>query len=114
MAYQDRKFKRLDSINLLNYTCLDTDGNEAVRGMGRTMDISHNGIRLETHMSVQAYKNIVLTIGLEEDLFDVTGVIVYSRKEEDGTYQTGIEFKSSNTDEQNILKQFIKNLVKKS
>ena len=114
MAYQDRKFKRRDSKNLLNYACVDENGNETIRGMGRTMDISQNGIRLETHISIEPYNKIILTIGLEDDLFDVAGKIIYSRKEKDGTFQTGIEFRSSDKTGQEILKKFIKDLTKNS
>ncbi len=110
MAYQDRKYKRIDSKNLLNYSCLDRDGSEAVRGMGRTMDISRNGILLETHISVEAFDKISLTIGLEDELIDLIGQIVYSREEKNGKFRTGIEFKKSDIKAQETLKEFIKNL----
>lgn len=114
MAHQNREFERLDSKNLLNYSCFDKDGKEAVRGMGRTMDISPKGICLETHVSVEPYKKITLTIGLADDLVDLSGKIIYSRKGDNGKFHTGIEFKEKDANAQKILKQFIKELEKKS
>ena len=43
-----RKNQRIDSHNLLTYSCLDKNGAVITQGMGRTLDVSEGGILLET------------------------------------------------------------------
>ena len=49
MGNNKRKHARYDSLNLLTYVCVDSDGKEWNQGMGRTLNISESGLQLETH-----------------------------------------------------------------
>ena len=45
---EQRKFIRYDSLHLLDYQVLDEDGNPGIYSMGRTIDVSIDGLKLET------------------------------------------------------------------
>jgi len=39
---KQRKHERIDSLNLLNYTGFDKNGEKTLQGMGRTLNVSGN------------------------------------------------------------------------
>ncbi len=107
MAKQEkRKHARIDSLNL-SYFCLDENNQIVKQGMGRTLNVSESGILLETHFPIDEKHTIMLTLGLEEDLVEITGRAVHSRTNDDGKYEVGIEFLKTNTKAGKVLKQFI-------
>ena len=107
MTKQKRKHDRIDSLNLLNYVCLDEKDEETIQGMGRTLNVSKGGILLETHIALDQCSAISLAIGLEDELIDIIGKIVYCRKGKDKKYESGIEFSEINEAELKILNKYI-------
>ena len=63
MAIKERrKSGRIDSLNL-SYVLVDGDAGEPQKQtMGRTLDVSKDGIRLETHISVNPGSRILKKI----------------------------------------------------
>lgn len=108
MAYKDkRQFARVHSLNL-SYVLLDNDAQSEQQTMGRTLDVSESGIRLETHMPVAAGRSMLLSIGLENEVVDIRGRVVHSRKNSDGNYELGVEFTDKNAAASKILHDFIR------
>lgn len=110
---ENRKHKRIHSMNLLNYVCLDENGEAFAQGMGRTLNVSESGILLETHAPLAPKTVVSLTIGMEEEIVDLKGIAIYSQKNNEGSYETGIEFLSIRTAELKILQKFIDAFEKK-
>ncbi len=104
---EKRGCSRIEAINLLNYVYLDEEGNEILQGMGRTMNVSEKGILLETHHYVEQGQRLSLTIGLEEDMVDILGKVVYTRQERPSVYAAGIEFAEMDESAREILKRYI-------
>jgi len=104
---ENRKHKRVHSTNLLNYVCLDEKGEAFAQGMGRTLNVSESGILLETHALLDPQTLVSLTIGMEEQIIDIQGTAVYSTLNEDGSYETGIEFTDIEPAELTVLEKFI-------
>jgi c-di-GMP-binding flagellar brake protein YcgR len=103
---EKRKHARIDSLNL-SYFCLDENNQIIKQGMGRTLNVSESGILLETHFPIDNKHTIALTLGLEEDLVEITGRPVHSRINDDGKHEVGIEFLEINAKTRKVLKQFI-------
>ena len=93
MAESNKRGKdRIVSKNLVSYTCID-DNKEAVdSGMGRTLNVSESGIMIETHNDIDEQLNVLLSIGLENELIDIKGKIIHSTSVDAGKYQIGIQF----------------------
>lgn len=103
-----RLHSRIDSLNLLSYSCMDDTGQIVIQGMGRTLNVSEGGILLETHVQIDAAYTISLTIGLEEELVEINGQIVRCVSGTDGHYESGIKFHEMDEAALQILKKYIK------
>lgn len=103
----NRKHRRFDSGNLLSYVCLDKNDKVIQQGMGKTIDVSEGGILLETHVSINPDYTILLSIGFENDMADIRGNVIYSRKRGDGMIESGIKFKDITDECEVILTSFI-------
>ena len=88
---EKRKHVRIDSLNL-SYLVVDEDNKPIKQGMGRTLNVSESGLLLETHFPIEMGLVISLTIGLEDDMMEIKGKVVYSKVNTEGKFETGIEF----------------------
>ena len=96
MVTEKRQHQRVSTLNLLHYVCLDDDGSHLEQGMGKTLDISQGGLLMETHIQIEAPFIMLLALGFEEELVDIKGEVVYSRKNEAGMYESGVKFLETN------------------
>jgi hypothetical protein len=103
---EKRKHARINSLNL-SYVCLDENNKIVKQGMGRSLNVSESGILLETHFPIDDQHIVTLTLGLEEDLVDIKGRPIHTRKNDAGKYEVGIEFLKSNEKTRKSLKKFI-------
>lgn len=103
-----RQHPRFKSLNLLSYVLID-DGNDAIQqGMGRTLDVSEGGILLETHAPIDPRYTVSLKIGLRDDVANIRGNVVYTRKSQRGRIESGIAFKGPDEPQLKILRKYIK------
>ena len=108
MAIKNKRSNpRYDSLNLLAYSVFNPDETMKRQGMGRTLNVSESGILLETHLPVEAGLVVSLNIGLENELVDILGKAVYSRKGNSDRYETGINFMEMDADQKERLDKFI-------
>jgi hypothetical protein len=104
---EKRRHRRVDSTNLLNYVCIDETCKPFTQGMGRTLNVSESGILLETHVPIEPETLVSLTIGIGEDLVEITGKVVYLKQSGEDLYEAGINFSIYNDKELSILRKFI-------
>lgn len=88
---EQRKFIRYDALHLLDYTVLDENGETGDYSMGRTIDVSVDGIKLETNSPLKVNARLLITVGLEDDLVDLEGKIAYMTPH-DGRFISGVVF----------------------
>ena len=106
MGENQRKKERIQSQNLL-YLCVKENDDIIQQGMGKTLDVSESGIRLETNFPIDSKKTVTLSIGFEEDIVDIKGKIVYYI-EKKGTYEYGIRFEHVDETAFVILNQYVR------
>lgn len=104
---EKRKHSRIDSLHLLNYVYHDENDEDATQGMGRTLNVSESGILLETHNAIAIQNIVSLTIGFEEDVVDIKGRTVYSKENDQGMFESGIEFLAFDATALKVLRQYI-------
>ena len=107
-TFEKRKHKRIDSINLLSYVCVDEGDNSLSQGVGRTLNISEGGIFLETHIPVESQYVVLMSIGLEDEVIDIKGKVIYSKENKASRFESGIEFLEISDKDIEILKKYIK------
>jgi len=93
-----RKFPRIKVFNPIAYDCMDKDGVLVDQNMGIALDISQNGILLETAQMIQEKNIYLLFVDLEDNMTRIIGRVVFSVKNKDGNFKSGINFQG-NSDE---------------
>jgi hypothetical protein len=91
MTQEERRSERFDTLHL---SCVQVDKDDSVifEGMGRTLNVSKDGILLEIVCDQSLSGHIVLWIALEDDLVVFSGNIVHCDLKELRLYNLGIEF----------------------
>ena len=103
-----RHHPRVNSLNLISYSCMDETESVVAQGMGRTLNVSEDGILLETHVSIDPKYKIELAIGLEDELINIKGSIIFSAPGKGDKFEAGIEFVETDDVTIEILKKYIK------
>jgi len=109
-----RKHPRIDSLNLLSYLVTDEDEQIVTQGVGRTLNVSHGGILLETHVPLDPEHTISLFVAMEDDLVDLKGKTVYTISGEEGKHHTGIVFLEPGEAARELLAKFIQSFQKRN
>jgi len=102
-----RRYVRPESLNLLDYIVVDEHGVQGEYSMGRTLNISVGGILMETHVKLKVGQQVMITIGLEDELVDVMGRIVHLRDYPDGMYHNGIEFFHASVEDRRVINRYV-------
>lgn len=103
---EKRKFIRQDSLHLLDYLVVDDEGRTSTYSMGRTLDVSLNGMKMETIYPIPVPSDLVITLGIEDSLLDIQGTPTYT-KAEHGRYISGIEFMTVDKKGRKILQHYV-------
>ena len=103
-----RRHPRIETANVVNYVCVDEEGNEIAEGFGTTRDLSLGGIKLETRQVVDSPYILLLDIDLQEQMLEIRGEVVHSREVKPGLFHTGIRFVDTEEKQQNIVKSFVR------
>ena len=103
-----RRHKRVKTLNLMAYECLDDDGNPVEKGMGKIRDISQKGLLLETNHLITSKRILLASSDIKEDLIDIKGNVIYSEITENNVYHTGIELSAKDDN----LHRFVVELIK--
>lgn len=107
MKFENRESERKGTLNLLDYVVLDKSGGAVARAMARTLNVSENGILLETHLVLEEGQELLITIGLENDLFEIKGKIVRADKSGEESFAYGIEFLNVTSENIGVLHRFL-------
>ena len=102
-----RRYIRPESLNLLDYIVVDEHGVQGEYSMGRTLNISIGGILMETHIKLKTGQQVMISIGLEDELVDVMGRIVHSTPWNDAMYHNGIEFFHASSEDRRIINKYV-------
>lgn len=102
-----RRYIRPESLNLLDYIVVDEQGVQGEYSMGRTLNISVGGILMETHVPLQAGQQVMITLGLEDELVDVMARIVHCKPHQDGMFHNGIEFFHASVEDRRLINRYV-------
>ena len=103
-----RRYKRIETSNIISYILVDKKGNEIEEGMGTVVNICQGGILLETYLPVKAQFILIMYIDLEGQLLKIKGNVVYSRAGESGNFFVGVRFVDTHESQHKMIVSFIK------
>ncbi|MBU0676365.1 MAG: PilZ domain-containing protein [Proteobacteria bacterium] len=98
---------RKDTLNLLDYVVIDEHGTKKERAMARTLNVSEKGILVETHIRFEKGQELLITIGLKNELFEVRGRVAHTEDCGLEAFCSGVEFFEVKPDELIILRKFL-------
>lgn len=101
-----RDYIRHDAVHLIDYLVIDQEGKTGVYSMGRTLDVSEHGLKLETTHPLPPGVKLQLTIGLANELVDLTGTVVHCKLTR-GRYVSGVTFDPIDKDSGRILALYV-------
>jgi len=102
---EHRHYIRKKALHLLDYLVIDQQGQQTTYSMGRTLDVSENGLKLETTQPISKGDTLIITVGLEDDLVDLRGEVIHT-EDFDEYFVTGIEFQDISEEGRRIFKKY--------
>jgi len=103
-----RKWDRKETLNLVEYVILGEEGVFLSRGMGRTRNVSEGGLLLETHRALKEGEEVLITLGLHEDMVRLRGRVVHQAAPLDEyRHCAGVKFTQMNKEDRGLLKKYI-------
>jgi hypothetical protein len=90
-----RAHPRVGTCNLISFLAIDAGGKTVHQGMGKALNISKNGLQLESSDPVESEYVSLMSTGPDNRLIEVAGKVAYSRRSRTGSYKTGIQFSGS-------------------
>lgn len=88
---EKRRFIRYDALHLLDYNVMGRDGSKGIYSMGRTLDVSIDGVRMEIRDQLKPGTLLLVTVGLEDNLIELLGEVTHTESKA-GRYISGISF----------------------
>lgn len=109
-----RHAARCNDKNFLDFEIISPQGALVGRGLARTLNVSDSGLLLETDQPFAAGQTLRITLGLRDELVQITGSVAHSEANTAGLYNTGVHFLSFPEDDRaayqhhlEALRQFI-------
>ena len=103
-----RKHSRVNTQNLISCFSFDENGKLISHGLGIALDVSKGGILMETPYPIESGLILLTTTDRENNVIEVKGRLIYSKKVPIGTYLCGIEFISNDERVRNFITKLIK------
>ena len=103
-----RIYPRVKTCNLISYMAIRKNGEITDLGMGRALNLSQNGIFLETSRLLFSEYISLMSIDLDSNLIEIKGQIMYSALNGSGMVGNGIRLQGEH--HENI--QFATKLIK--
>lgn len=100
---EKRASPRIRSLNLTSYVPRKGEQQEYIISIGRTLDVSEGGVKIETHRRLDKGLQLELEIAVEDQIISAKGEVLYSRELRDGLFGTGISFTGIAEDDRRLL-----------
>ena len=95
-----RRFLRFNCSHLASYIRFDEEGRQCEEEKVKTVDISLDGLRIQTYSPFSASELLDLTVAIREKLFNARGKVIRCEPSADGKFNVGIAFLG--VDEKNL------------
>jgi len=89
---EKRDYPRIKKLYLISYINRDKGHTLSPISMGRTLDISPSGIRMEVYQFLTRDSVIEMEMGFHEEEFSTKGKIIRVEQIDEKTYIVGIQF----------------------
>jgi hypothetical protein len=105
--FERRRADRRYSLNFLEFAVVGENGEVLFREMGRTLNVSSAGIKLETPALLEAGQMVQVTLGLKDDMIDLTGKVAHIKVVGPEMFSAGIQFTQLNDEGRRVLNRYL-------
>jgi hypothetical protein len=102
-----RTCQRVEIEKGLSYHGLDVQSNVVDRYMGVALNVSQEGIQIETDHMILTDHILLMFYDYKSNFIATKGRVVYSNEDESGKFKTGIQLMGVNGDNQKFVKRLI-------
>ena len=109
MAFPERRqYPRFATCSLISYFLIIKKGAKIGQGVGKTINISQNGILIETSRAIDSKHVLILAKNMDDNMMEIKGQVVYSRKITPGVYECGINFRGDHAENVKFRRDLIR------
>lgn len=105
--HERRRAPRVKVLSLVSVDQRDESGTLTALTVGRTLDLSRLGMRLEMSHPLPLRSRVRLTVALAERIITVHGQVRYVNESDQLTCSMGIEFVELSAEEGEALEEFL-------
>ena len=109
-SVEQRGAARSNDKNFLDYEIISPEGTVVGHGLARTLNVSANGLLLETSQPFDLGQTLRITLGLRDELVQVTGRVAHSEENAAALYNSGVCFLSFPKEDQALFHQHLEAL----
>lgn len=91
---EKRTSRRIRSLNHASYTPRKDERQEYIVSVGRTLDVSEGGVKVESHRQLAHATKLEMGIAFEDQIITAKGEVVHTEELKNGLFGTGIRFTS--------------------
>jgi hypothetical protein len=91
-SVEQRGAARSNDKNFLDFEIISADGAVVGRGLARTLNVSATGLLLETSQPFTLGQTLRITLGLRDDLVQITGKVAHAEATAAALYSAGVCF----------------------
>lgn len=105
--FERRRAERRYSLNFLEFAVIGENGEILFREMGKTLNVSSTGIKLETPALLEAGQIVQVTLGLKDDMIDLTGKVAHTTVFGPEMFSAGIQFTRMDDEGRRVLSRYL-------
>jgi cell division protein ZapA (FtsZ GTPase activity inhibitor) len=105
--FERRRAERRNSLNFLEFAVVGAEEKVLLREMGRTLDVSPAGIKLETPVLVEAGLVVRVALGLKDDMIELTGKVAHAEVTGPEMFSAGIQFLQMDEAGRRVLERYL-------
>jgi hypothetical protein len=103
----DREYQRVRINKGISYNGLDVDSRVVDRYMGIALDVSRDGIQIETNRRIITEHILLMFFDYKSKYIATKGKVVYSYEDGPGKFKTGIQLQGIKEDNLRFVKRLI-------
>lgn len=105
--FERRRAERRRALNFLEFAVVDGQGEVLFREMGRTLNVSATGIKLETPALLEAGQKVRVSIGLKDDMIALQGRVAHTEVVGESLFNAGIQFTQVDEEGEQVLERYL-------
>jgi hypothetical protein len=99
-----RSSRRIRSLNLTSYTPRKGEEQQYIVSIGRTLDVSEGGVKVETHRKLANGTELEMDIAIEDRIITAKGEVIHTEELKNGLFGTGIRFSAISDEDRESLR----------